>query len=176
MPRTRLAASCSAERRACLRRMPVGGRLGVLAAGGFEVELFGEGGEEPGLPFGLAGEGGWLAFGGEVEDGPEFHEPVESVEAEQVLVPARAEGGGEMAVAGAVDLLDPGAEPAQGFLAFGSVEFPPPRSRGRLVLRRRFRSPRLPAVIAVSRVVRAATCWSRPSRVSSKADCLAATS
>ena len=32
-------------------------RLGVLAAGGFEVELLGEGGEEPGLPFGLAGEG-----------------------------------------------------------------------------------------------------------------------
>jgi hypothetical protein len=33
------------------------GRWSVLAAGGFEVELFGEGGQEAGLPFGLAGEG-----------------------------------------------------------------------------------------------------------------------
>ena len=32
------------------------GCLGVLAAAGFEVHLLGEGGQEPGLPFGLAGE------------------------------------------------------------------------------------------------------------------------
>ena len=51
-----------------------------------------------------------------------------------MLVPAGAEGGGEVAVAGAVDLLDPGAEAGQGFLAFGPVEFPPPWRRDRLVL------------------------------------------
>ena len=50
-----------------------------------------------------------------------------------MLVPAGAEGGGEVAVAGAVDLLDPGAEAGQGFLAFGPVEFPPPRRWDRLV-------------------------------------------
>ena len=51
-----------------------------------------------------------------------------------MLVPAGPEGGGEVAVAGTVDLLDPGSEAAQGFLAFGLVEFPPPRCGDRLVL------------------------------------------
>ena len=50
-----------------------------------------------------------------------------------MLVPAGAEGGGEVAVAGAVDLLDPGAEPGQGFLAFASVELPPAGGRDGLV-------------------------------------------
>ena len=71
-----------------------------------------------------------LAFWLEVEGRPEFHQPVQAVEAEGVLVPAGAEGGGEVAVAGAVDLLDPGAQPVEGLVAFGSVEFPPSR-RGR---------------------------------------------
>ena len=55
--------------------------LGVLASGGFDVHLLGEGRQQPGLPFGLAGEGGSVSCAGEVEDGPEFHEPVEPVEA-----------------------------------------------------------------------------------------------
>ena len=50
-----------------------------------------------------------------------------------MLFPAGAEGGGEVAVAGPVDLFDPGAQPVQGFLAFGPFEFPPPRAGSRLV-------------------------------------------
>ena len=42
--------------------------LGVLAAGGFEVHLLGEGREQAGLPFGLAGDGAGSAVGGEVEE------------------------------------------------------------------------------------------------------------
>ena len=52
-----LVARGSLAVRARLEGPSGSGRLGVLAAGGFEVELFGEGGEEAGLPFGLAGEG-----------------------------------------------------------------------------------------------------------------------
>ena len=73
--------SCGFSGRGCPR---------VLAAGGFDVHLLGEGGQQPGLPFGLAGEDGCAACAGEVEDGPKFHEPVEPVEAERVLFPAGA--------------------------------------------------------------------------------------
>ena len=43
------------------------------------------------------------------------------------------EGGGQVAVAGPVDLLDPGAEPGQGFGAVGGREPPPGRGRVGLV-------------------------------------------
>src|SRR5216684_7387290 len=110
-----------------------GAFLGVLAAGGFEVHLLGEGGEQAGLPFGLAGEERCASFAGEVEDGPEFHEPVEPVQAQQVLFPAGSEGGGEVPVAGPVDLLDPGTQPHAGFLTVRAAEFPPPRGGHGLV-------------------------------------------
>ena len=42
--------------------------LSVLAAGGFEVHLLGKGGQEAGLPFGLAGQGRGGALRWEVED------------------------------------------------------------------------------------------------------------
>ena len=42
-----------------------------------------------------------------------------------MLVPAGTEGRGEVAVARTVDLFDPGAQPVEGFVSFGSVEFPP---------------------------------------------------
>ena len=98
----------------------------MLAAGGFEVHLFGESGEKPGLPFGLAGDGRGGAVGGKVEERPEFHEPVQAVETEWVLVPAGAEGGGEVAEAGAVDLLDPGSQPGKSLFTFVAGELPPP--------------------------------------------------
>jgi hypothetical protein len=50
------------------RALPAVAWLGVLAAVGFEVELFGEGGEQAGLPFGLAGDGAGGAVGVEVEE------------------------------------------------------------------------------------------------------------
>ena len=48
-------------------------------------------------------------------------------------LPARGEGGGEVAVAGAVDLLDPGVQPGDGFLAVGGRELPPRGRRARAV-------------------------------------------
>jgi hypothetical protein len=108
----------------------VGGReagcAGVVAAtAGFGGELVGDGGEEPGLPFGLAGEGGAGALVGEVEHGPEFGQPVQGVEAEGVLVPALPQATGEVAVAGAVDLVDPGAQGGDGGFAGFALEVPP---------------------------------------------------
>ena len=47
--------------------------------------------------------------------------------------PAGAQGGGQVAVARPVDLLDPPAEPGQGFGAVGGRQFPPGRGRVGLV-------------------------------------------
>jgi hypothetical protein len=94
----------------------------MLAAGGFDAHLLGEGWEKAGLPFGLAGEDRCAADWAEVERGPEFHEPVESVEAKRVLIPARAESCGQVAVARPIDLLDPCAEACEGVFAFVSVK------------------------------------------------------
>jgi hypothetical protein len=44
-----------------------GGQSAVFAAGGLDVELLGECGEQAGLPFGLAGEACGCPFGDEVE-------------------------------------------------------------------------------------------------------------
>ena len=55
-----LAAKAQKRRVQNVRRSrlgPVVAGLAVVAAGGFVVHLFGEGGEQPGLPFGLAGQG-----------------------------------------------------------------------------------------------------------------------
>ncbi len=42
-----------------------------------------------------------------------------------MLVPAGAEGGGEVAEAGAVDLLDPGSEAGESLFTFVAGELPP---------------------------------------------------
>jgi hypothetical protein len=110
-------------------RLPSRGLLCVLAASGFEAHLLGEGGEQARLPFALAGDRPDGAVGRQVEQGPQLHEPVEAVEAQCVLVPAGTEGGGEVTIAGAVDLLDPGSQPGETFLAFVAGELPPPGSR-----------------------------------------------
>jgi len=111
---------------------PDRGCIGMLAAGGLDVHLLGQGRKEAGLPFGLAGEDGCVSRGAEVEGGPQFHEPVEPVEAERVLFPAGAEGGGQVAIAGPVDLLDPGAEAGKRLFTFITFELPPPGSAGGL--------------------------------------------
>ena len=60
------------------------------------------------------------AAGLEVEHGPQLGQHVQAVQAQRVLLPARAEGGSELAVAGPVDLLDPGPHLVQRFLARSS--------------------------------------------------------
>jgi hypothetical protein len=57
----------------------------------------------------------------------------QGVQAQVVGGPARAEGGGQVAVAGPVDLLDPGAQPGDRFLPCVRAELPPARGRVRLV-------------------------------------------
>lgn len=108
-------------------------RSAVIAAGSFEVELFGEGWKEAGLPLGLAGESRGVAVLSEAEDRPEFHEPVEAIQAEGVLDPAWADGFGDVAIAGPVNLLDPGAQSAEGLFTLGPAEFPPPSEGNRLM-------------------------------------------
>ena len=56
---------------------------------------------------------------------PQFHEPVQAVEARRVLIPAGTECGGEVAEARAVYLLDPGAQPGEGLGALVAGELPP---------------------------------------------------
>jgi hypothetical protein len=65
----------------------------------------------------------------EVKRRPQLAEDVEAVQAQVVSGPARTQGGGQVAVAGAVDLLDPGLQPDDGFVAVGGREFPPRRGR-----------------------------------------------
>ena len=99
-------------------------------------ELVGGGGEQPGVPFGLPGQGAGGAPGLEVQDGPQLGQPVQDVQAQRVLVPAVGQAGGEVAVAGPVDLVDPGAQLGDRLVARGAVELPEPGRRGRLVARR----------------------------------------
>ena len=72
-------------------------------------------------------------FGLEVQDGPQAGQDVQAVQAQVVGLPAGREGGGEVAVAGAVDLLDPAAQPGDGVVAVGGREFPPGGGRVGLV-------------------------------------------
>ena len=95
----------------------------MAAAGGFGGQLGGQGGQDAGLVFGLGRQGPRGAFGLEVQDGPQVGEDVQAVQAQVVRAPAGGEGGGQVAVAGAVDLLDPGLEPGDGFGPVGGREF-----------------------------------------------------
>ena len=101
----------------------------VAAAVGLGPQLFGQGGQEAGLVFGLGGQQPGGAFGLEVEGRPQLAEDVQAVQAQVVGGPARTQGGGQVTIAGAVDLLDPGAQPGDGFAAFGGRELPPRRGR-----------------------------------------------
>ena len=69
----------------------------------------------------------------QVQDGPQAGQDVQAVQAQVVGGPAGAEGGGQVPVAGPVDLLDPGLQPGDRFLAFGGGELPPWRRRVRVV-------------------------------------------
>ena len=97
----------------------------MAAAGGFSHQLGGQGGQDAGLVFGLGRQRPRGAFGLEVEDGPQVGEDVQAVQAQVVRAPAGSEGGGQVAVAGAVDLLDPGVQAGDGFLPVGGCELPP---------------------------------------------------
>ena len=105
--------------------MAPAGAWPVLAASRLAGHLVGGCGQEAGVPFGLGGEGTAVAFGGEVKQGPQFAEPVEGEKARGVVFPAGGEDGGELAVAGPVDVLDPAPQPVYGRILFGAVEFPP---------------------------------------------------
>ena len=61
----------------------------------------------------------------EVEHRPQVGQDVQAVQAQVVRAPAGAEGGGQVPVAGLVDLLHPGVQPGDGFLAVGGRELPP---------------------------------------------------
>ena len=79
------------------------------------------------MVFGLGGQQPGAALVLEVEHRPELGEDVEPVQAQVVGLPAGAEGGGQVAVSGSVDLLNPGAEPGQRFAALVGWELPPLR-------------------------------------------------
>ncbi|MGH3185688.1 MAG: hypothetical protein ACRDPY_00710 [Streptosporangiaceae bacterium] len=102
---------------------------GVAAAGGLGDQLGGQRRQDAGLIFGLGGKQAGAAVGLEVEHGPQFGEDVQAVQAQVVGLPAGGEGGGEVAVAGPVDLVDPAAQPGDRVGAAGGREFPPGRSR-----------------------------------------------
>ena len=70
-----------------------------------------------------------VRLGLEVEDRPQAGQDVQAVQAQVVGGPAGGDGGGQVAVAGAVDLLDPGVQAGDGFVAFGGRELPPCRGR-----------------------------------------------
>jgi hypothetical protein len=87
----------------------------VTAALGFGLELIGQGGQDADLVFGLGGQQDRGPQGLQVQDRPQGGRDVQRVQAQVVRFPARAERGGQVAVAGPVDLLDPGAQPGDGF-------------------------------------------------------------
>src|ERR1022692_2817596 len=109
---------------------------GVLAAGGVGGHLVGGCGQQAGLPLALGGQDAGGAVRVEVQDGPELAEPVQGVQAQGMVFPAGREDGGELAVAGLVDLADPGAEPVQRGVAFWPGELPPSWRRDRQVASR----------------------------------------
>jgi hypothetical protein len=105
----------------------------VTAALGFGLELVSQGGQDAGLVFGLGGQQDRGPHGLLVQDRPEAGRDVQGVQAQVVRFPARAEGGGQVAVAGPVDLLDPGAQPGDGFGSCVGQQVPPLRCRFGLV-------------------------------------------
>ena len=112
-----------------LQGWPGAGTRRMAAGGGLGHQLGGEGGQDAGLVFGLGGQQLGGALGLEVEDGPQAGQDVQAVQAQVVGGPAGGDGGGQVAVAGAVDLLDPGVQAGDGFVAFGGGELPPCRGR-----------------------------------------------
>jgi hypothetical protein len=74
-----------------------------------------------------------VAAGLEVQHRPQAGGDVQGVQAQVVGGPAGAEGGGEVAVAGPVDLLDPAAQPGDRLLPVIGAELPPGRGGVRLV-------------------------------------------
>ena len=105
----------------------------MAAGGGLGHQLGGQGGQDAGLVFGLGGQQLGGALGLEVEDRPQAGQDVQAVQAQVVGGPAGGDGGGQVAVAGAVDLLDPGVQAGDGLVAFGGGELPPGRGRVRVV-------------------------------------------
>ena len=97
----------------------------MAAAGGLGHQLGGEGGQDAGLVFGLSRQQPGVTAGLQVEDRPEAGQDVQAVQAQVVGGPAGADRVGQVAVAGAVDLLDPGMQAGDGFVAFGGRELPP---------------------------------------------------
>ena len=97
---------------ACSGGSRAGGGRAWRQRAGFGRHLLGEGGQDPGLVFGLGGQHGGGAGGLQVEHRPQLGEDVDPVQAQGVLVPARAQDGGELPVAGPVHLLHPAAQPA----------------------------------------------------------------
>ena len=95
----------AAQRRAGSSRAPGlavsgGGVAGVAAAAGLGAELFGQGGQDAGLVFGLGRDQAGAADGLQVQHGPQFGQDVQAVQAQVVGGPAGAEPGGQVPVAG----------------------------------------------------------------------------
>ena len=101
----------------------------MTAALGFGLELVGQGGQDAGLVFGLGGQQDRGPQRLQVQDRPQAGRDVQHVQAQVMRLPARAERGGQVAVAGPVDLLDPGAQPGDGFGSCVGREVPPLRRR-----------------------------------------------
>jgi hypothetical protein len=95
----------------------------------FPAELIGQGGQDAGLVFGLGRQQPGGAAGLKIQDGPQAAEDVQAVQAQVVALPAGAQGGGQVPVAGPVHLLYPGLQPRDRLLPFGVGELPPCRGR-----------------------------------------------
>ena len=101
----------------------------MAAAVGLDAELVGQGGQDAGLVLGLGGHQAGAAAGLQVQHRPQLGCDVQPVQAQVVLIPAGAEGGGQVPVAGPVDLLDPGPQPGDRFLPVVGRQLPPRRCR-----------------------------------------------
>jgi hypothetical protein len=101
----------------------------VAAAAGLGPQLAGQGGQDAGLVFGLGRYQPGAAAGLQVQRRPQLGQDVEGVQAQVVLLPAGAEAGGQVPVAGPVDLLHPGAQPGDWLPAICGRQLPPRRRR-----------------------------------------------
>ena len=94
-----------------------GGATRVAAAVGLDPELVGQGGQDARLVLGLGGQQSGMPVAVDRQHRPQLGCDVQPVQAQVVGGPAGAEAGGQVAVAGPVDLLDPGPQPGDGFPA-----------------------------------------------------------